>query len=78
MLLDKQSNSSIIEIPNFSKRFTKRNILQTLASMYDVLRFISPCLLTRKVIYRNVSKLKIQRENQSQWLKWRRDIHVKI
>ena len=45
---DKKSESFIIEKPNFSKRFTKRNILQTLASIYETLGFIFPCLLTEK------------------------------
>ena len=54
ILRDKQSNSFIIEIPKFSKHLTKRNILQTLASINDPLGFISPCLLTGKVTYWNV------------------------
>ena len=59
ILWDKQSESFTLEIPNFSKRPIKRNILQTLTSIYDSLGFISRCLLTGKVIYRNVSDLKI-------------------
>lgn len=55
----RQSDSFIIGIPNFSKHLSKRNLLQTLASIYDPLRFISPCLLTGKVIYRNICDLKI-------------------
>ena len=43
ILWGKQSNSFIIEIPNFSKRLTKRNILQALTSIYDALGFISLC-----------------------------------
>ena len=58
MLSDKQSDSFIIEIPNFTKRLTKRNILQTLASIYDALGFISPYLLTGKVIYQFICELK--------------------
>ena len=49
ILWDKQSDSFIIEISNFSKHTeTKRNILQILASIYDPLGFISPRLLTGK------------------------------
>ena len=44
----KQSDSFIIKIHNFSKHLTKRNILQTLASIYHPLGFISPFLLTEK------------------------------
>ena len=51
---DKQSDSFIIKIPNFSKRLTKRNILQALASIYDALGFTSLCLLTGKLICQNV------------------------
>ena len=46
-------------------------MLQTLASTYDPLGFISPCLLTGIVIYQNVSDLtnardkEILRENQN-------------
>ena len=35
LLWDKQSDSFIIEIPNFSERLTKRDILQTSGSIYD-------------------------------------------
>ena len=71
ILWDKQSDSFIIEIPNFSKRLTKRNMLQTLGSTYDPFGFISPCLLTGIVIYQNVCDLtnprdkEILRENQN-------------
>ena len=73
IIWDKQSHSFIIEIADFCKRLTIRNILQTLPSIYDPLGFISPCLLTEKVIYRNVCDLKIPwdkkipREIQNQW-----------
>ena len=50
ILWDGKSDSFIIEIPNFRERLTKRNILQILASIYELLGFFSPCLLTRKVI----------------------------
>ena len=84
ILWDKQIDSFIIEILNFSKRLAKGNILKTLASVYETLRFISPTLLTEKVIYQTVSDLKIpwdkeiQRENQNQWLKRTRDLHDKM
>ena len=73
IIWDKQSHSFIIEIADFCKRLTIRNILQTLPSIYDPLGFISPCLLTEKVIYRSVCDLKIPwdkkipREIQNQW-----------
>ena len=73
ILWDKQIDSFIIEILNFSKRLAKGNILKTLASVYETLRFISPCLLTGEVVYQTVCDLKIpwdkeiQRENQNQW-----------
>ena len=84
ILWDKQTDSFLIGIPNFSKRLTEKNILQILASIYDPLGFISPCFLSGKGIYRNVCDLKISwdedipRENQDQWLKWIRDLHDKI
>ena len=55
--------------------------MQTVDSIYYPLGFISPCLLTGKVIYQNVCDLKvpwnkeISRENQNEWLKWTRDLH---
>ena len=84
ILLDKESDSFIIQTHNFSKRLTKRSMLQTFASVYDTLGFISHYLVTGKVIYRNVCDLKlpwneeILRENQNQWLKRTRDLHAKI
>ena len=53
MLWVKQSDSFITENSDFSKRLTRRNILQILPSINDPLGSISVCLLTGKVIYRD-------------------------
>ena len=61
----------MIETLNFSNRLTKRNILQTLASIFDPLGF---SLLIWKVIYQNVCDVKIpwdkevSKESPNQWL----------
>ena len=57
MLWDKQSDSFITENSDFSKRLTRRNILQILPSINDPLGSISLCLLTGKVIYRNFCEI---------------------
>ena len=54
ILWDKQSDSFITEIPNLGKSPSKRNILQTFASIYDLLRFIYLYVLTAKLIQWNV------------------------
>ena len=40
----KSEDSFIIQVPNVNKNASKRNILSTLASIYDPLGFVSPCL----------------------------------
>ena len=51
LLWDKRENFFIIQVPNVNKN---QNILSTLASIYDPLGFVSPCLLLGKIIYRNL------------------------
>ena len=64
-----------IQVPNVNKNATKRNILSTLASIYD-LGFVWPYLLLGKIICRNLCDLKaswdkeIPIDIQTQWLKW--------
>ena len=64
-----------IQVPNVNKNVTKRNILSTLASIYD-LGFVSPYLLLGKIICRNLCDLKVSWNKeipidiQTQWLKW--------
>ena len=48
---DKQRDTFIVEIPTESQRLTKRNVLKTLASIYDPLGFISPMLLIGKILF---------------------------
>ena len=75
LLLDKREDSFIIQVPNINKNATKRSILSTLASIYDPLGFVSPCLLLGKIIYRNLCDLKVSWDKeipidiQTQWLK---------
>ena len=76
LLWDKKEDSFIIQVPNVNKNATKRNILSTLPSIYDPLRFVLPCLLLDKIIYRNLCDLKVSWDKeipidiQTQWLKW--------
>ena len=51
---DKQRDTFRVEIPTESQGLTKRNILKTLASIYDPLGFISPVLLIGKILFRNL------------------------
>ena len=73
---DKREGSFIIQVPNINKNATKRNILSTLASIYDPLGFASSCLLLGKIVYRNLCNLKVSWDKeipidiQTQWLKW--------
>ena len=75
-LWDKKEDSFIIQVPNVNKDATKRNILSTLASVYDALGFVSLCLLLGQIIYRNLCDLKVPWDKevpidvQTQWLKW--------
>ena len=72
----KREDSFIIQVPNANKYPAKRNILNTLASIYDPLGFMSPCLLLGKIIYRNLCDLKVSWYNEIsidikiRWLKW--------
>ena len=56
---DKKKDKRNIEIPPPIQKITKRNILQKLASIYDVLGFISPCTLVAKDIFRKIFDEKI-------------------
>ena len=44
LLWYKRENTFIIQVPNVNKNATNRNILSTLASIYDPLGFVSRCL----------------------------------
>ena len=59
LLWDKREDCFIIQVSNVNKNATKRNILSTLASIYDPLGFVSPCLLLSKIIYRSFCNLKV-------------------
>ena len=56
---DKKKDKFNIEIPPPIQKITKRNILQKLASIYDVLGFISPCTLVAKDVFRKICDEKI-------------------
>ena len=47
LLWDKRKDSFNIKVPNVNKNPTKRNILCTLASIYEQLGLVSPCLLLK-------------------------------
>ena len=76
LLWDKREDSFIIQVPNVNENVSKGNILSTLASIYDPLGFVSPCLLLDKIIYRNFRDLKVPWDKEipidieTQWLKW--------
>ena len=76
LLWHKREDFFIIQVPNVDKNATKRNILSTLASIYDPLKFVSRGLLSGKMIYRNLCDLKVPWDKempidiQAQWLKW--------
>ena len=48
---NKLTDKLSISIPKFQLGKTKRNILSYMASIYDPLGIISPCLILGKVIY---------------------------
>ena len=48
-----------IEIPKSKGKYTKRNILSHLASIYDLLGVISPVHLLGKIVYRESCELKL-------------------
>ena len=62
---DKQRDTLRVEIPTESQRLTKRNVLKTLASIYDPLGFISPVLLIGKILFRNLCDLSIPWNNEN-------------
>ena len=51
LLWDKREDCFISQQRNVNKDATKRNILNTLAAIYDPLGFVSPCLLLGKILY---------------------------
>ena len=51
-------------IPTDSQCLTKRNVLKTLASIYDPLGFILPVLLIGKILFRNLCDLRILWDNE--------------
>ena len=81
---DKQRDTYRVEIPTESQRLTKRNVLKTLASIYDPLGFISPVLLVGKILYRNLCELKIPWDKEipndieSKWIKWVKSLNLKV
>ena len=81
---DKQRDTFRVEIPTESQRLTKRNILKTLASIYDPLGFISPVLLIGKTLFRNLCELRIPWDNEipqeieNKWVKWVNGLNIKI
>ena len=72
---DKKKEKLIIEIPSPIHKITKQNVLQKLASVYDVLGFISPCTLVGKDAFRKVCEEKMLWEKElppeitKKWLK---------
>ena len=56
---DNKKDKLNIEIPPPIQKIKKRNILQKLASIYDVLGFISPCALVAKDVFRKICDKKI-------------------
>ena len=73
---DKKKDKFNIEIPPPIQKITKRNILQKLASIYDVLGFISPCKLLAKDALHKIYDEKIPWDKElppeitKTWLKW--------
>ena len=65
---------------------TERNILKTLASIYDlyIRRFISHVLLIVKILFRNLCHLRIPSDNEipqeieKKWVKWVNGLNIKI
>ena len=62
---------------------TKRNILKTLASIYDT-EFTSPVLLIGKILFRNLCDLRIPWDNEilqeieNKWVKLVNGLNIKI
>ena len=61
---DKKKEKLIIEIPSPIHKITKQNILQKLASVYDVIGFISPCTLVGKDVFRKICDEKMPWEKE--------------
>ena len=61
---DKQRDIFRVEIPTESQSLTKRNILKTLASIYDPLGFMSLVLFIGKILFRNLCVLRIPWDNE--------------
>ena len=80
---DKQRDIFRVEIPTESQRLIKRNILKTLASIYDPLGLISPVLLIGKILFRNLCDLRIPWDNEipqeieNKWVKWVNGLNIK-
>ena len=80
---DKQRNNFRVEILTESQRLTKRNVLKTLASIYDPLGFISPVLLIGKILFHNLCDLRIPWDNEipqemeNKWVKWIKGLNIK-
>ena len=72
---DKQRDTFRVEIPAESQHSTKRNVLKTLASIYDPLGFLLSVLLIGKILFRNLCDLripwdnKIPQEMENKWVK---------
>ena len=70
-------------IPTESQHLTKRNILKTLASIYDT-GFTSSVLLMGKILFRNLCDLRIPWDNEilqeieNEWVKWVNGLNIKI
>ena len=81
---DKQRDTFKVEIPTESQPLTKRNILKTLASIYQPLGFISPVLLIGKILFRNLCDLRIPYDNEipqeigNKRVKWVNGLNIKI
>ena len=83
---DKKQDKFNIEIPPPIQKISKRNILQKIASIYDVLGFISPCTLVAKDIFFKICNEKMPWDKElppeivKKWLNWEkvlpRDIEI--
>ena len=73
-----------IEIPKPKGKYTMRNILSHLASIYDSLEFISPVHLLGKIVYRESCELKLPWNQEiptqlvKKWNKWSTSSSYKI
>ena len=73
---DNKKDKLNIEIPPPIQKNTKPNILQKIASIHDVLGFISPCTLVAKDVFCKICDKKIPWDKEllpeitKTWLKW--------